>query len=64
MFSDAQLKSVKANLATGEITITLSVSTSPDNMQEATLLAERYVGSDSTTMELTIVPKQIALFEK
>jgi hypothetical protein len=55
---DVKIKDVKENLAKKTITMTFEIDATEDNHTNAQYLANTYVGTDSTSMELDINPKQ------
>lgn len=56
-------KSVKADLVKNEITLTFVLDLDEGNMTEARELAP-YCAEDAGDVELTILPRQISLFNK
>ncbi len=63
IFYNAKVKAVKADLAKGEITVTLTMSINDEHMQEASVLAAAYTGEDAGDVEVHILPRQMALFD-
>jgi hypothetical protein len=63
IFYNAKVKAVKADLAKGEITVTLTMSINDEHMQEASVLAAAYTGEDAGDVEVHILPRQMTLFD-
>ncbi len=59
-FPQCTVKSVKADIAIGELILTFKVKINDDSMEEAVALAY-YVDKDQGKVELRIIPEQPSL---
>lgn len=59
-FTQCKVKSVKADIANGEIKISFSMAFNDENMETAEALG-LYVGKDAGMVEVRIIPQQPAL---
>jgi hypothetical protein len=55
---DGKIKDVKENLKKQTIVMTFEIDATEDNHTNAQYLASTYVGTDSSSMQLDINPKQ------
>ena len=59
-FKQCEVKSVKANIANGDMTISFKMAINDDNMETAEALA-LYVGKDASNVEVRVIPDQPSL---
>jgi hypothetical protein len=62
-FPNAHVKSVKADIAGGEITISFALKLNDDSLEAATALAA-YVDREQANVEVRVIPQQDGLFPK
>jgi hypothetical protein len=59
-FKNAHVKAVKADIGSGELTISFRMAKNEQNMETADLLGT-YVGKDGSMVEVDVIPVQPAL---